>query len=302
MTPQLKPCFYSFQRVRDQLYMTPPTVLEYTGLTGLYLGALGFTKPLEQLMLHTMPLQSLLDWLSKPKGPNLVEASVATVPEKALVLVVFKKMLYGEKPPLMGVGRVYKPHYIFPVPFSAAYVQLNIWHSAGSNGESQDKLTASHLLFVSISEMSNVIPFRGFRLHTTWTQQPGGELTRHITFPHFLGKGNSSALEYESEKFPQGLKQREVITDHWLPILQEEGLLAESPPNQFATEPDWVPLYTKDSLVKHLPAALSAFPNAGLPSLTSMVPPDFCMGTDQEFLLTNFHQPGCLGRQSFTIG
>ena len=58
-------------------------------------------------MLRTVPLQSLLDWLSKPKDPNLVEASVAVVPEKALVLAATKKMLYGEKPPLVGVGLVY---------------------------------------------------------------------------------------------------------------------------------------------------------------------------------------------------
>ena len=62
-------------------------------------------------MLHTVPLQSLLDWLSKPKGPNLVEASVAAAPEKALVLVVTKKMLYAEEPPLVGVGLMYKLHY-----------------------------------------------------------------------------------------------------------------------------------------------------------------------------------------------
>ena len=73
-------------------------------------------------MLCTMPLRSLLHWLSKPKCPNLVEASVAAVPEKALVLAVTKKMLYGEKPPLVGVGLMYKLHYISPVPFSAAYM------------------------------------------------------------------------------------------------------------------------------------------------------------------------------------
>ena len=202
-------------------------------------------------MLRTVPLRSLLDWLSKPKGPNLVEASVAAVPEKALVLAVTKKMLYGEKPPLVGVGLMYKPHYISPVPFSAAYMQLNVWHSASSNEESEDKLTALHLLFVNISEMSDVIPvavqhpvlldvaskeamedigepmsplfFRGFRLHTVWSQQPGGELARHITFPHFLGESNSSLLEYKSEKFPQGLRQgqKRVLslkppsTDQW---------------------------------------------------------------------------------------
>ena len=81
----------------------------------------------------------------------------------------------------------------------------------------------------------------------------------------------------------------EVITDHWLPILQEEGLLAECPPDQFNAETDWVPLYTKDSLEKHLPAALSTFMNTGPPSLTAIVPPDFCVITDREFLLTNFH-------------
>ena len=42
-------------------------------------------------------------------------------------------------------------------------------------------------------------------------------------FPHFLGEGNPSTLEYESEKFPQGLKQgqKRVLSlkppspDHW---------------------------------------------------------------------------------------
>ena len=109
-------------------------------------------------MLCTMPLQSLLDWLSKPKGPNLVEASVAAVPEKALVLAVTKKMLYVREPPLVGVGLMYKPHYVSTVPFSATCMQLNVWYSAGSDKESGDKLTALCLLFVSISEMSDVIP------------------------------------------------------------------------------------------------------------------------------------------------
>ena len=74
----------------------------------------------------------------------------------------------------------------------------------------------------------------------------------------------------------------EVITDHWLPILWEEGLLAECHHNQFTAEPDWVPLYTKESLQKHLPAALSTFMNTGPPSLTAVVPLDFCMGTDRK--------------------
>ena len=190
-------------------------------------------------MLRTMPLQSLLDWLSKPKGPTLVEASVAAAPDKALALAVTKRMLYGKKPPLVGVGLVYKPHYISTVPFCAAYMHLNVWHSAGSIKESEDRLNASCLLFVNISEMSDVIPvvvqhpvlldvaskeamedtgepmsplsFRGFRLHTIRTQQHGGELAHHIPFPCFLGKSSLSLLDYESEKFSQGLRQGQKI-------------------------------------------------------------------------------------------
>ena len=206
--------------------------MEHTSSTGAYFGALGFTKPLEKLVLHAVPLQSLLDWLSKPKGPNM-EASTATAPDKALVLAVTKWMLYGEEPPLVGVGIVYKPHYISTEPFSATYMHLHVWHAAGSSVESEDKLNSSRLIFVNISEMSNVIPvaaqhpilldvatketmmrtgepmaplyFRGFRLHTIWTQQPGGDLVHQIAFPHFLGKGASSMLEYEPEKFSQDL-------------------------------------------------------------------------------------------------
>ena len=109
-------------------------------------------------MLHTVPLQSLLDWLSKPKGPTLVEASVKAAPYKALAIAVTKRTLYEEKPLLVGVGLVYKPHYISTVPFSAAYMHLNVWHSAGSTEESENQLDAPRLLFVDISEMSDVIP------------------------------------------------------------------------------------------------------------------------------------------------
>ena len=109
-------------------------------------------------MLCTMPLQSLLDWLSKPKGPTLMETSTRVAPYKALTIAVTKRMLYEEKPPLVGVGLVYRPHYVSTVPFSAAYMHLNVWHSAASNEESENWLDAACLLFVDISEMNDVIP------------------------------------------------------------------------------------------------------------------------------------------------
>ena len=123
-----------------------------------YFGALAFTKPLEKLVLWAVPLQVLLDWLSKPKGPHLMEASPAAIPEKALAIVMTKWMLYGEETPLVGVGLMYKPQYISMEPFSVAYMHLHIWHMAGSHAKSEDKLNSSRLLFVNLSEMSGMLP------------------------------------------------------------------------------------------------------------------------------------------------
>ena len=110
-------------------------------------------------MLCTMPLQSLLDWLFKPKGPTLTETSVKVAPYKTLAIAITKRMLYEEKPPLVGVGLVYKLHYISTVPFSAAYMHLNVWHSAASNKESENRLDEPCLLFMNISVMSYLLQY-----------------------------------------------------------------------------------------------------------------------------------------------
>ena len=100
----------------------------------------------------------------------------------------------------------------------------------------------------------------------------------------------------------QGVRAPDIITKHWLPVLQEEGLLMECPLDQFTTKAGWVPLYTPDSLTKYLPAALSAFSGAAPPSLSAVVPPQYTRNLDREFLLMNFHRHACLVRQSLTVG
>ena len=199
--PQLKPCFCLFQRVRDQLYLTLPSLEEHTSSSSAYLGALGFTKPLDRIVLRAIPLKSLLEWLSKTRGPNLVEATMGGAPEKALVLAATKRMLYEEILLSMGVGLMYKPHYISTESFCSAYMHLNVWHAAASSEDSTDKLDSARFILVSISEMSKVVPvaqlhpifldvkgkevvektgeplaplwFQGFRLHTVWSWPPG---------------------------------------------------------------------------------------------------------------------------------
>ena len=75
----------------------------------------------------------------------------------------------------------------------------------------------------------------------------------------------------------------------------------ECAPDQFTTPADWIPLYTSEGLQKYLPAALPSFPSQGTPSLTAVVPPEFRVGMDKEFLLLNFHHHQCLVRQLFSL-
>ena len=191
-------------------------------------------KPLEKIVLRSIALKSILEWLAKPKGPNLVEATVCRVPEKALVLAVTKRTLYVEDPPTMGVGLVYKPQYVSTESFCRAYMHLNVWHAAASNEDSTDKLDSSRFILVSISETSEVMPdallhplfldvidkeaieemgeplalrwFWGFRLHTVWSQPPGEEPICQIVFPRLRGDTSTPVLEHEPEKFPPSMR------------------------------------------------------------------------------------------------
>ena len=231
----VKTTFYLFQRVRDRLYLTPPSLDELTSSTSAYLGALGFTKPQEKIVLRSLPLKNVLEWLAKPKGPNLVEDPMGSVPEKALVLAATKRMLYTEDLPSVGVGLVYKPHYVSTESFCRAYMHLNVWHAAASDQDSTDKLDSSRFILVSISETSEVMPdallhplfldvidkeaveetgepmaphsFRGFRLHTMWIRPPGEEPIRQIAFPRLRGDTTAPMLKHVSEKLPPNLRQ-----------------------------------------------------------------------------------------------
>ena len=146
---------------------------------------------------------------------------------------------------------MYKPHYISTESFCITYMHLNVWHAAASSEDSMDKLDSTHFILVSILETSEVVPvamphpifldvagkevmektgqplaplwFRGFRLHTVWSQPSGKEPVHQITFPCLRGDATAPMLEYVPEKFPQSMWQgpkmviplRPPSSEHW---------------------------------------------------------------------------------------
>ena len=224
-----------------------------------FLGALGFTRPVEQLELRSVPLPSLLSWLSRPNCCNLVEATTqaeevkTTSACRSMAIAVSEEMLYKDRCPLVGVGLVYTPPYLPRVPFSVAFMNLCVWRDA--QVASENWLVGTRLMFIHASEASEFLPvaeghpvlldasttevlgdietsvspllLRGFQLHTVLVPLAEGGNTRNIVSPRFQGGNSSALILYDEETVPPALGPQPPMRislcapsqDHWTIVL-----------------------------------------------------------------------------------
>ena len=224
-----------------------------------FLGALGFTRPVEQLELRSVPLPSLLSWLSRPNCCNLVEVTTqaeevkTTSACRSMAIAVSEEMLYKDRCPLVGVGLVYTPPYLPRVPFSVAFMNLCVWRDA--QVASGNWLVGTRLMFIHASEASEFLPvaeghpvlldasttevlgdietsvspllLRGFQLHTVLVPLAEGGNTRNIVSPRFQGGNSSALILYDKETVPPELGPQPPMRislcapsqDHWTIVL-----------------------------------------------------------------------------------
>ena len=248
-----------FQGIRDRLYQDPMEVQTPGQSFAAFLGALGFTRPVEQLELCSVPLPSLLFWLSRPKGSNLVEATIpaeevrTTSACQSMAIAVSEEMLYKDRCPLVGVGLVYTPPYLPQVPFSVAYMNLCEWWDA--QVASENWLVGTRLMFIHASEASEFLPvaeghpvlldasatevlgdietsasplsLRGFQLHTVLVPLAEGGKARNIVSPRFQGGSASALILYDEETVspelgpqpPMRISLCAPSQDHWTIVL-----------------------------------------------------------------------------------
>ena len=219
--------------MHDQLYQTPARLKSHTDDSGSFFGALGFTVPVEELTLRMASLANVLNWLTQPKGPHLVDRTLTPGSLTALAILVTPEALYDPDFPRVGLGLVYKAPYIQAASFSEAYFSLKL----ASRAKASSRTTSALIVFVQIHESSQVIPlpgvmtlflevktavditdsnepqppqdFRGFRFH--WVVYIGASPpVGQVAFPHLQGKTVShwaptqkQVLMPELEKAPQ---------------------------------------------------------------------------------------------------
>ena len=189
----------------------PAQLKSHTNDSGSFFGALGFTVPVEELTLRMASMANVLNWLTQPKGPHLVDGTLTPDSLTALAILVTPEALYDPNSPGVGLGLVYKAPYIQATSFSEAYFFLKL----ASRAKVSNQTTSTLIVFVQIHKSSQVIPlpgvstlfldvktaeditdsneprplqdFRGFRLH--WVVYISvSPLVGQVAFPHLQGK------------------------------------------------------------------------------------------------------------------
>ena len=216
--------------MRDQLYQTPAQLKSHTDDSGSFFGALGFTVPVEELTLRTASMANVLNWLTQPKGPHLVDRMSTPGSLTALAILVTPEALYDPDSPRVGLGLVYKAPYIQAASFSEAYFSLKL----ASRAEASNRTTSALIIFVQIHESSQVIPlpgvptlfldvktteditdsneprplqdFRGFRLHRI-VYIGVSPLARQVAFPRLQGKTVSHWAPTQKQVLTSELKE-----------------------------------------------------------------------------------------------
>ena len=111
----------------------------------------------EELTLKTTSLTNVLDWLTQPQGPHLVDGTSTKDPLTALAILITPEALYDPDSPMVGMGLVYKAPYIQAASWSEAYFDLKL----ASQAEASNQATGAKIIFVQIQESSQVIPLPG---------------------------------------------------------------------------------------------------------------------------------------------
>ena len=113
--------------------------------------------PVEELTLKTASLTNILDWLTQPQGPHLVDGMSTENPLTALAILITPEALYDPDSPMVGLGLMYKAPYIQAASWSEAYFDLKL----ASQAEVSNQTTDAKVIFMQIQESSQVIPLPG---------------------------------------------------------------------------------------------------------------------------------------------
>ena len=97
------------------------------------------------------------------------------------------------------------------------------------------------------------------------------------------------------------LRDRSIGT-HWIDYLENEGRIAQCKPNDFKFEGDWLPLYTRAGIMRHVSSMSSLIKTQGDSPLIAVMPPDMLFQSEREYVIHQLHEADCLSRVTIYYG
>ena len=93
-----------------------------------------------------------------------------------------------------------------------------------------------------------------------------------------------------------------VIGEHWIDHLNAGGHIAKCKPHDFKFEDEWLPLYTRAGVTRHVSGLSSFLKTQGDSPLIAVVPPDMLFWSDREYVIHKLHEEDCLSRVTIYYG
>ena len=93
-----------------------------------------------------------------------------------------------------------------------------------------------------------------------------------------------------------------VIGEHWIDHLDAGGHIAKCKPHDFKFEDEWLPLYTRAGVTRHMSGLSSLLKTQGDSPLIAVIPPDMLFQSDREYVIHKLHEEDCLSRVTIYYG
>ena len=93
-----------------------------------------------------------------------------------------------------------------------------------------------------------------------------------------------------------------VIGVHWIDHLDSDGHIAKYKPHNFKFEDEWLPLYTRAGVTRHVSGLSSLLKTQGDSPLIAVIPPDMLFQSEREYVIHQLHEADCLSRVTVYYG
>ena len=93
-----------------------------------------------------------------------------------------------------------------------------------------------------------------------------------------------------------------VIGVHWIDHPNTGGCIAKCKPHDFKFEDEWLPLYTRAGVTRHVSSLSSLLKTQGDSPLIAVIPPDMLFQSDREYVIHKLHEEDCSSRVTIYYG